>query len=309
MSGPFSSVVNFSVHEFLTRAEKLTVLQSIKCASSVNKSSLVFPRHHKESQHSSTKLSSPSMTATITDSTIEEIVFSAYRRAGQVLAGCEFSFLHPSDEMISFDNVNHLAYINLTRSKCKTPQKRSTAANCDEEEEDEEYHEEHQCDNQLNDADISVELEESTDIDEADLETLPNVSSTTMRGMRVFDSIGDDQHNSFFSVQINGQQHTCTSKLQTGTFRRLNSHSPLIDCKGLTRNDMLIGFFLFTLIFTKRDVKRVLDSFTATVRSSDCVGVSTADRLQLFKEISRQLTIYSNPRSQTTFCALSGICA
>ena len=36
MSGPFSSVVNFSVREFLQRAEKLAVLQRIKYSSGLN---------------------------------------------------------------------------------------------------------------------------------------------------------------------------------------------------------------------------------------------------------------------------------
>ena len=50
MSGPFSSVVNFSVNEFLRRVEKLAVLQSIKCSSGLNTNNLAFPRHHKQSR-------------------------------------------------------------------------------------------------------------------------------------------------------------------------------------------------------------------------------------------------------------------
>ena len=164
----------------------------INFACGTYKSNLVFPRHHKQSQLSNTTFSPSSIIPTITDTSIEETVYSAYRQAAQLLAGCEFSFLNPKDEMISFDKVSHPAYKKLTRSKCKTPQKRSTAANYDEEEEEEEYQEEHQFDNQFNDADVLIDFEKSTGIDEADLNTLPNVSSTTMRGMRIFDSVGDD---------------------------------------------------------------------------------------------------------------------
>ena len=100
--------------------------------------------------------------------------------------------------MIPFGKVNHVAYKKSTRSKYKTPQKRSTAANYDEVEEEEEYQEEHQCDNQFNDGDILADFEESTGINDTDFKTLPNVSRTTMRGMCIFDSIGDDLRNAFF---------------------------------------------------------------------------------------------------------------
>jgi hypothetical protein len=50
MSGPFLPVVNFSVNEFLQRAEKLAVLQSIKCSSEYNKNNIIFPKHQKQSQ-------------------------------------------------------------------------------------------------------------------------------------------------------------------------------------------------------------------------------------------------------------------
>jgi len=43
-------------------------------------------------------------------------------------------------------------------------------------------------------------------IEELDLDCLPNVSSTTIRGMRVFDSIDDCQSGSFFTVEINGHK-------------------------------------------------------------------------------------------------------
>jgi hypothetical protein len=51
MSGPFSSVVNFSVADFLRRAEKLSVLQSIKSEAESNPSfPFRFPRRHKQAK-------------------------------------------------------------------------------------------------------------------------------------------------------------------------------------------------------------------------------------------------------------------
>ncbi|CAF1557101.1 unnamed protein product [Adineta ricciae] len=42
MSGPFSSVVNFSIYEFLHRVEKLAALQAIKSSSDSNNNNRVY---------------------------------------------------------------------------------------------------------------------------------------------------------------------------------------------------------------------------------------------------------------------------
>ncbi len=137
MSGPFSSVVNFSVNEFLQRVEKLAVLQSIRCSSEYNKNNLIFPKHHKQSQQTfSTPLTS-TITTPITENLLEEIAFSAYIQASQILSGCRFSILDPNRKMITFDEVNRLAYEKLSRSKYTISKKKSSQENNQNEEEDE----------------------------------------------------------------------------------------------------------------------------------------------------------------------------
>ena len=85
MSDPFSSVVNFSVHEFLQRVEKLAVLQSIKCLPDSSMNNIIFPKHHKQPRQ--TWLApSTSITATVnTEKLLEETVFSAYLKASQIV--------------------------------------------------------------------------------------------------------------------------------------------------------------------------------------------------------------------------------
>ena len=50
MSGTFSSIVNFSVQEFLNRAQKLSLLHTIKTESEFDPtdSTLIFPKHYKK---------------------------------------------------------------------------------------------------------------------------------------------------------------------------------------------------------------------------------------------------------------------
>lgn len=71
ISGAFSSVVNFSVNEFVHRASKLSVLQDIKCASELNLNNLTFPKHHK-SWRQTNQSSFTSTISPITEKIIED---------------------------------------------------------------------------------------------------------------------------------------------------------------------------------------------------------------------------------------------
>lgn len=131
ISGAFSSVVNFSVNEFVHRAAKLSVLQDIKCASELNLNNLTFPKHNKSWQQTNRLPFMSTTTASITQKTIEDTVFSAYIEATQLLTGCNLSILDPHGEMISFDEVNRLAF-----QKLKMPRTESFDSPNDDQEED-----------------------------------------------------------------------------------------------------------------------------------------------------------------------------
>ena len=210
MSGSFSTVVNFSVHEFLQRASKLSLLQDIKFASDLNLNNLVFPRHHKVWSRANLP-SLASSAPLLTEKAIEETVFRAYLEASRILASCNLSILDPTDQMISFDEVNFLASKKLGASKMKRASNQSfdwSSQNRAGEEEDEEDEAEetsqyshHPGDD--NDADCDAP---AGDNDECNLSVLSNVSRSTVDGIRIFDAIDDRRRDSFFRVEINGQE-------------------------------------------------------------------------------------------------------
>ncbi|CAF5224101.1 unnamed protein product, partial [Rotaria magnacalcarata] len=159
--------------------------------------------------------STSTTTITITEELLEKTVFNAYVQAKEILSGCEFSILDSSEELISFDEVNRIAYKKLTKSKCKISKKKTSASNKVEEEEEEienEYddddknEEQHQLDKRYSENNTTNEDEESMLIDELDFDVLPEVSSSTVNRMRIFDSIDNCQNESFFSVEVNGQK-------------------------------------------------------------------------------------------------------
>jgi hypothetical protein len=88
MSGPFSSMVNFTVHQFLQRAKRLAYLHSIKCQTSNNNNNsnngFLFQRHHKQSRTVESKqISSLTLSSTIelTVEAIENTILQAYSHA------------------------------------------------------------------------------------------------------------------------------------------------------------------------------------------------------------------------------------
>jgi hypothetical protein len=134
MAGPFSSVINFTINEFLQRVQKLAVLQTIKCSSDFNKNNLTFPKHHKQSRQTCS-IFSTSATTVITEKLLEETVSRAYLQASQILSVCGFSILDPNDKMISFEDVNRLAHEKLARSKCRSSNKKDNKSDNAEQEE------------------------------------------------------------------------------------------------------------------------------------------------------------------------------
>ncbi|CAF1093782.1 unnamed protein product [Rotaria sordida] len=204
MAGPFSTVVNFSINEFLQRVEKLSALQNIKCLSDSGASSLIFPKHHKQSQQIH-QLPTMITTTTITEQIIEETVYSAYLEASQILSGCNLSILNPNGKYISFEEVNRLAHQKLTRSQCKTFSKRENQSNSDKQEEDEDL-EQYLSQKQSSGTNIMDDLDEPLLDDESGADTFSNVSNSTFNGMQIFDSISTHQTELFFPIEINGEK-------------------------------------------------------------------------------------------------------
>ena len=90
MSGPFSSIVNFSVHQFLQRAKNLSYLNSIKSQnnSSDTNNGFVFPRHHKLSKLVSSKQMSSLSSSSAVPLSLEAIENTILRGIFRCLSSC-----------------------------------------------------------------------------------------------------------------------------------------------------------------------------------------------------------------------------
>ena len=215
MSGAFSSVVNFTVDEFLHRASKLSILEEIKFASRLQLNNLVFPKHHKLWDCTGPSVFT-STASPITVKTIEDIVYSAYIEASQILTSCNLSILNPFETMITFDEVNRLAFERLSGSRQKTPNNQSfqwsntsQAFDDNDADDDNDYGDDDDESNQSHVQSLTTnntnEANLSIDVDDSDLSTISNVTRSTIDGMRIYDSIDSSQSDLFFHVKINDE--------------------------------------------------------------------------------------------------------
>ncbi|CAF2973591.1 unnamed protein product, partial [Rotaria sp. Silwood2] len=140
---------------------------------------IIFPKHHKHSQQTFSAFSTSTTTTAITEKLLEEIVFKAYIHAKEILSDCGISVLDSKGKVISFEEVNRLAYKKLARSKCRTSKKKSGASNNDEEqdeegEEENENYQRQQLSEHSSGNDAMDDNDELLGIDELDLDILPS---------------------------------------------------------------------------------------------------------------------------------------
>jgi hypothetical protein len=203
MSGPFSSIVNFSVHQFLQRAKKLSYLHSIKCQNNSGSSNngFLFPRHHKLSKAFDSKQMPSLVSSSTIPLTVEEIentILRAYSDVCRLV--CDMN-MYQQDQLLPLEKMSKLANLQLMKScivDYSCPDKYDSDFHSDSDdsssEEDEEITEN------------GTDNEDSVNDDDDDnlSDHLVNVSTTTFQGMRVFDSINPTLAKSYFIVNING---------------------------------------------------------------------------------------------------------
>ena len=121
MSGPFSSMVNFSVNQFLQRAKKLSYLDYVSSQSINNNHNnpdggFLFPRHHKQSRvNDDQKINSAaSSSSTLTIEGVEAAVLQAYSDAIRVV--CDVN-MYKKHQIPSLKEMSKLAGIQFQKSR------------------------------------------------------------------------------------------------------------------------------------------------------------------------------------------------
>ncbi|CAF2961111.1 unnamed protein product [Rotaria sp. Silwood2] len=196
ISSAFSGGVNFTVAQFLSRINKLSVLQNIKSNTSQN--DLRFPQHHKLSRTS--KNSSNSLNTTIlSKKAIEDRVLDAYKYVTKLFDPLKIKQLLRNGRIISIEETSNIISRELEVFwSTELNVVNSLNVNSDIESDDETNCDAH--DNVTNDYDSDEEFELNDNLDVTN-----NVSTSTNRGLRLFSDIKQELSHTFFKVSINNE--------------------------------------------------------------------------------------------------------
>ena len=236
----FSSIVNFTVFDFLRRTGKISAIQWIKMEheSSVSGASLRSPRHHKHGR-STGDSNKNSINSPLNHEDIQQIVKKAFVVAYDLIKS-------PINEKVfkrkGYDTMEGLSRFifkrfhasKLTvRSSHQLFHRQSDDSTNDREDAGEEDEDE---DREEDEGEEESESEdEAEDEDEEDQsESLENIildsSDAPFRGMRVKESIEPSQANSYFKVQREKDSTNVYIHKQTDSWVLLNDkHSLSID--------------------------------------------------------------------------------
>jgi len=208
MSGTFSSVVNFSIQEFLSRAQKLSLLYKIKIESefSSTNDTLIFPKHYKQGKKLKTSTNIIPNYDLLNVGMITKTISKAFTDATKILSDLKIR------EILDEKNIKNITQLSDSVRKVLSKKVNSVDYSNLYEETDEASDLENELDATL-DSESYIESEDQEFDDEDD--DVSNVSSSevfqglqgaTFSGMRVFDTVRPELAKSYFEVKINGKR-------------------------------------------------------------------------------------------------------
>ena len=202
LSGPFSSMTNFTVQEFLSKTRKIAILNEIKTLEegSLDSDAIKFPVHHKHSRNDSTS----TMLTNADDLTIDQIeenVYKAYDYAKSFIEKLGMAPLLKQNDVFHLNDLCSSLHHDLTNMIYITDDYPLDSDDTFDENID-----------SANDVTINpclssnLDDESESDVEfDSDLEDADSKSAKdNFNGMRIFSSVIEKDKHKFFEVSING---------------------------------------------------------------------------------------------------------
>jgi hypothetical protein len=211
LSGAFSTIINFTVTDFLRRSRKLTLLNQIKCqeGNNENEKHLLFPIHHKHKNDNNPVIHDKLDDVYGLD--VEQIVYNSYKMAIALIKPLNIIPLLKQQNIFELNSLSKYTFRLLnTRSKVidhstinvKNSFSSEMAADYDDDSEDED--EDDYLDSNygviINSDDDNQILNESLENDEEE-----NIESTRneFNSINIRDKISMEQEKCYFRIKIN----------------------------------------------------------------------------------------------------------
>lgn len=208
MTGSFSTMINFSVHDFIQRSRKISILNQFKYDH--KNSDLIFPIYHK---YKNVDPSLPSYDLHDIDRLdIEQIIWRAYDQAIQMVRPTGILNVLKRHDLMNFHEMNKFIRDHLNKSSMMFNYSFVEKPEYDDEEEFELSDEEDESTIDEQDDDIiSLDLNDDPYQNEESF----NSTKSDFDGIKIMDDINPMLEPSFFRIKINGKikylhkQSTC----------------------------------------------------------------------------------------------------
>ncbi|CAF1358814.1 unnamed protein product [Rotaria sp. Silwood1] len=209
LSGIYSTIVNFTVYDFLRRAQRLSLLNDIKCKQSNDESvnNLAFPVHHK---HQNDRQSSCTESQNEIDQIdIEQIITKAYHEAIDMLDGLEILNVLKNKRVLDLKLLSEYVFKQLN-SNSKMYDYSSQRSNMDDgefeidddDDDDNETTDDLNMDDDNNDS-FSSNADYTAEDEQEDTDNSINTTKNEFAGIKICSKVESDTEHCYFKVTIN----------------------------------------------------------------------------------------------------------
>ncbi|CAF2097716.1 unnamed protein product [Rotaria magnacalcarata] len=189
-----SAGVNFTILQFIKRANKLAALQNIKNSSHENH--LRFPQHHKLAKTNQVTSTRQDKNA-LSKKSIENAVLKAYKYVSNLFSQMNLKTLLRKGHFISIDEMSNIVLSSLYDFWSSDLGTINSETRSNEIDSENEINNEDQS-NIVYDSDEEFELNEYLNVSD-------DINVSSYQGMRLFDNVKQELAHSYFKVSVNNE--------------------------------------------------------------------------------------------------------
>jgi hypothetical protein len=208
LSGPYSSINNFTVKSFIKRCEKISIIDSIKTrGGQINDYNFKFPQHHKTDKNMHNYSINRVKQLNLTESDIEKIIQNAFESAKKYVAMVNMTKVLINKNIYTLPELSRYIKINISKSSSKVvdyTEGISFDEDSDEDSDEDELQDEENTSELLDDEDQLSTYSIDDEEDEGNILTssLSDVERHNFQGCRIFDKVNPQQVNKYFRIRI-----------------------------------------------------------------------------------------------------------
>ncbi|CAF4814541.1 unnamed protein product [Rotaria socialis] len=200
LSGSFSTIVNFTINNFIKLSQKLAILNQFKYDQSEHNFS--FPKYHKHKHDD--RLVLPDQLNEIDRLDIEQIINNAYDQATHIVQHSKMLDVLKRYDLIKLQSLSEFVFDNLSKtSKMRNFSSQITNYYVDEFDLDDKNDDDNVLNDEQNQLDDEALLDFENDDNVVDEKDVLTSTKSEFNGIRIFDNIDPNLKQSYFKIKLN----------------------------------------------------------------------------------------------------------